>query len=118
MVSIDGISAVTLATADMARALAFYRDLGFVVVKGSDNAPFYSLKVGPNYLNLVHQTRNQIQSGWGRIIFYVSDVDEMYERVVRCGFQPQFAPQNGPWGERYFHVKDPDGHNLSFAKPL
>ncbi|MQG14065.1 MAG: VOC family protein, partial [SAR202 cluster bacterium] len=22
------------------------------------------------------------------------------------------------WGERYFHINDPDAHELSFAKPL
>ncbi|MEE9270499.1 MAG: VOC family protein, partial [Candidatus Krumholzibacteria bacterium] len=22
------------------------------------------------------------------------------------------------WGERYFHITDPDGHELSFARPL
>ncbi|HIM82059.1 MAG TPA: VOC family protein, partial [Dehalococcoidia bacterium] len=22
------------------------------------------------------------------------------------------------WGERYFHINDPDSHELSFAKPL
>ena len=22
------------------------------------------------------------------------------------------------WGEHYFHIADPDGHELSFAKPL
>jgi hypothetical protein len=22
------------------------------------------------------------------------------------------------WGERYFHMPDPDGHELSFAGPL
>ncbi|MCY3569357.1 MAG: VOC family protein, partial [Chloroflexi bacterium] len=23
-----------------------------------------------------------------------------------------------PWRERYFHIVDPDGHEISFAKPL
>ena len=27
-------------------------------------------------------------------------------------------PRNASWGERYFHLQDPDGHELSFAKPL
>jgi uncharacterized glyoxalase superfamily protein PhnB len=28
------------------------------------------------------------------------------------------APTDAPWGERYFHLRDPDGHELSFAKLL
>ncbi|MGH8701888.1 MAG: VOC family protein, partial [Burkholderiales bacterium] len=27
-------------------------------------------------------------------------------------------PADAPWGERYFHISDPDGHELSFARPL
>jgi uncharacterized glyoxalase superfamily protein PhnB len=26
------------------------------------------------------------------------------------------APTDGTWGERFFHVTDPDGHELSFAE--
>jgi uncharacterized glyoxalase superfamily protein PhnB len=26
------------------------------------------------------------------------------------------SPTDAPWGERYFHLRDPDGHELSFAK--
>ena len=25
------------------------------------------------------------------------------------------GPQDTSWGERYFHMRDPDGHELSFA---
>jgi uncharacterized glyoxalase superfamily protein PhnB len=28
------------------------------------------------------------------------------------------APSDAPWGERYFHIRDPDGHELSFARRL
>jgi len=27
-------------------------------------------------------------------------------------------PADAPWGERYFHILDPDGHELSFARRL
>lgn len=27
-------------------------------------------------------------------------------------------PQDASWGERYFHMSDPDGHELSFALPI
>jgi uncharacterized glyoxalase superfamily protein PhnB len=28
------------------------------------------------------------------------------------------APADAPWGERYFHVQDPAGHEVSIARPL
>ena len=27
-------------------------------------------------------------------------------------------PQDAPWGERIFHMTDPDGHELSFAQTV
>jgi hypothetical protein len=31
---------------------------------------------------------------------------------------PQRFNNPAPWGERYFHIQDRDGHELSFARPL
>jgi len=53
----------------------------------------------------------------GRLIFYVTDVDAFWNHLRERGFDPQI-PQDAPWGERYFHMHDPDGHELSFAQPL
>src|SRR4051812_48518343 len=57
-------------------------------------------------------------SSWGRVIFYVADVDELYEHALAAGFSPAMAPRDAEWGERYFHLTDRDGHELSFARPL
>jgi uncharacterized glyoxalase superfamily protein PhnB len=38
--------------------------------------------------------------------------------VIAAGYRPDTAPRDAEWGERFFHVTDPDGHELSFAKPL
>jgi hypothetical protein len=32
-------------------------------------------------------------------------------------FRPDRPPDAG-WGERYFHMRNPDGHELCFARPL
>jgi hypothetical protein len=37
---------------------------------------------------------------------------------LMAGFIPETSPADAPWGERYFHIHDPDGHELSFARPL
>jgi uncharacterized glyoxalase superfamily protein PhnB len=42
----------------------------------------------------------------------------MYERALAHGLQPEAPPRDAPWGERFFHLTDPDGHQLSFARPL
>ena len=52
---IESISAITLATHDMSRAVRFYRMLEFEIVHGGDDAAFTSFRVGTNYLNLIAQ---------------------------------------------------------------
>jgi uncharacterized glyoxalase superfamily protein PhnB len=52
------------------------------------------------------------------LIFYVSDVDALHSGLVAAGIQPDTAPRDAEWGERFFHLTDPDGHELSFARPL
>ncbi|WP_248322775.1 VOC family protein [Caballeronia sp. Sq4a] len=114
---IVSLSAVTFATHDMARAVGFYQALGFRIVHGGANEAFTSFGLGDSYLNITSETHGPI-SWWGRIIFYVSDVDAFYRKVKALGIEPQFSPRDAPWNERYFHLTDPDGHELSFARPL
>lgn len=116
--TIEGLSAVTLGTHDMARSVAFYRALGFEMIYGGPDAAFTSFAAGNAYLNVIAQPEEVQLSWWGRAIFYVSDVDAMFVRAVEAGLEPDTAPEDAEWGERYFHLTDPDGHELSFARPL
>ena len=115
---IDSISAVTLATHDMAGAVRFYRAAGFELLYGGETAGFTSFRAGPNYLNLTEQPSGRRWSWWGRLIFYETDVDGLHARLAAAGYSPETAPRDAEWGERFFHITDPDGHELSFAWPL
>ena len=114
---IDGLSAITLSTHDMRSAVRFYQALGFSLLHGGENEPFTSFAAGVSFLNLTVETHGPI-NWWGRVIIYVSDVDAMHRKALTAGFTPESAPSDAPWNERYFHIKDPDGHELSFARPL
>ena len=115
---IESISAITLGTHGMAAAVRFYSGLGFGLRYGGESADFTSFTVGASYLNLVAAAPEQRWAWWGRVIFYVSDVDALYARALALGLQPAAPPRDAEWGERYFHLTDPDGHELSFARPL
>ena len=115
---IKGISAVTLATHDMSRAVGFYRLLDMRLLYGGEDAAFTSFAAGDNFLNLIAQPAERRWSWWGRLIFYHPDVDDLHSRLVAAGCRPEFAPRDAAWGERYFHITDPVGHELSFAWPL
>ena len=54
---------------------------------------------------------------WGRGIFRVDVADAQFARLVKAGLKPE-TPQDASWGERFFHITDPDGHEISFAEML
>ena len=118
MPEIRSISAVTFATSDMARAVRFYESLGFSIAYGGETDAFTSFRIGEGYLNLARANDQPPSTGGVRVIFYVDDVDAMYARVLLLGLTPETPPRDAAWGERYFHLADPDGHTLSFARPL
>ena len=113
---IESISAVTLATQSMAKSVEFYRSVGFELASGGPQAEFTTFRVGGQFLNIIATPDEP--SCWGRVIFWVSDVDRMCRRALVAGLSPQAPPRDADWGERYFHLRDPDGHELSFARRL
>ena len=59
---IQSISAVSLATHDMVRAVRFYQALGFVLRYGGERSSFTSLAAGSGYLNLIAQCASGIST--------------------------------------------------------
>ena len=100
----------------------FYHQKKVAIAKNplwfAEDAPFTSLRAGTGYLNLISQPKDKKWTWWGRVIFYVNDVDVIFEKVIAQGIKTDTTPRDAEWGERYFHVTDPDGHEISFAKPL
>lgn len=113
----QSISAVTFIISDMTASINFYEALGFKKLYGGSEEVFTSFEVGEGYLNIALGSRDE-STLWGRVIFYVDNVDRMYDRAISSGFMPQMEPTDAAWGERYFHILDPDGNELSFARPL
>ena len=113
---IQQISAVTFAVHDMARSIEFYRKLGFALLYGGGDAAFSSLKAGEAFVNLSADPRYE-HHWWGRVIFRVDDVDGLHRALTAAGLQSE-SPRDAAWGERFFHITDPDGHELSFAELL
>jgi catechol 2,3-dioxygenase-like lactoylglutathione lyase family enzyme len=114
--AVNRISAVTFAVSDMERAVDFYCKLGFVPVFGDKDSQFATLRAGDALINLA--LRSGYDGGWwGRTIFRVDSADVHYAQALNTGIHAD-PPRNSAWGERYFHVTDPDGHELSFAERL
>ncbi len=119
MAGVESINAITLRTADMAASVGFYAALGFRLTYGGDDAPFSTLRSGDCFVNLIAVGGTaEAETGWGRVIFHVDDVDALYQRAIDAGLTPQAEPRDAPWGERMFPIFDPAGHDLSFAKRI
>ena len=102
----------------MARAVDFYECLGFRRNYGGHDATFTSFRAGTGHLNLILQPTEKTWKWWGRVIIFVDDVDAMYRRALHSGLNPTTKPRDAEWGERYFHISDPDGHEISFSREL
>ena len=117
---IDSISAITLVTADMAASVAFYGVLNAEVVFGGSESSFTTLKLNnEQFLNLQFDaTWVPPERVWGRFILWVDNVDAMHKAFIAAGFTPLMAPSDAVWGERYFHILDPAGHEVSIARQI
>jgi catechol 2,3-dioxygenase-like lactoylglutathione lyase family enzyme len=117
-VNIEKISAVTLTVASMRNSVRFYRDvLGMEIIYGGEDDCFSSLRTKDERGPILNLEQGRSVPGWGRLIFYVADVDAICAYLREKGFHPE-SPRDASRGERYFHMPDPDGHELSFARPL
>ena len=115
---IEEISAVTLRVANMRESVRFYRDvLCMELLYGGEDAGFSSLRAKGTRSAILNLEQGDTVTRWGRLIFHVTNVDALWSHLNERGFDPQI-PQDASWGERYFHMLDPDGHQLSFACPL
>ncbi|HEY9386084.1 MAG TPA: VOC family protein [Nitrososphaeraceae archaeon] len=131
------ISAVTLIIKNMKRSCNFYSHIpGFKLVYGGssyDSFSTYEIDKKFNttikmYLNLElsknnHYSHNRLIRHFGRIIFHTKDVDKLYfflknKNKASKDIIFENEPIDAPWGERYFHLREPDGYQLSFAMPI
>ena len=67
--------------------------------------------------------KSQRSEDFGRVIFHTENVDELYSYMKYDEYASKYIvfesePTNAPWGERFFHIREPDGYQLSFAQPL
>jgi len=116
--TVEKISAVTFRVSNMKASVRFYKDvLGMEIIYGGEDGSFSSLRANDANTPILNLEQDRSVPGWGRMIFYVADVDAFWEYLRGKGFNPE-SPRDASWGERYFHMPDPDGHELSFARPI
>jgi catechol 2,3-dioxygenase-like lactoylglutathione lyase family enzyme len=110
---------------DMARSLAFYRQLGLDLPTEAGTQPHAEVTL-PGRTRLAWDTIETIRSfapdfqapsgasGIG-LAFRPNtpaEVDATYERLVAAGYHGYKAPWDAVWGQRYALIHDRDGNNV------
>ncbi len=108
------LSAVTLAVQNMAQSVEFYRKLGLELLYGGEWDSFTTFRANEGFINL-RLINSQAGKKLSSIRWAVEDVELLYSKLKESGLEPE-APREGDRGERFFFLKDPDGHELSFAQ--
>jgi catechol 2,3-dioxygenase-like lactoylglutathione lyase family enzyme len=116
--TIKKISAITLRVLNMKASVQFYRSvLGMELLYGGERSSFSSLRANDSEAAILNLEQGDSVPQWGRLVFHVTDVDSLWPYLWEKGFNRE-VPRDASWGERYFHMLDPDGHELSFARPI
>jgi catechol 2,3-dioxygenase-like lactoylglutathione lyase family enzyme len=101
---LEKISAVTLRVASLLTSVRLYRDLlGLGVIYGGEDSYFSSLRTKNGTDPILNLEQGKPASQWGRLIFYVSDVDSSWAYLNEGGLRPEL-PRDALWGERYSHI--------------
>ncbi len=120
-----------IVVSDMARALAFYRELGLDIPADADGQPHVEVAL-PGGLRLAWDAETVVRSfdpGWSppsgghrtSLAFLCdspAEVDATYAALVDAGGTGHLAPWDAVWGQRYATVLDPDGTSLDLFAPL
>jgi len=104
--------------ADVARSLAFWRDLmgGTVAFEwpGPDGTPMYvGVDLGSSHLGIGGPSTAGLATAPAIALWvYTDDCDGLVERLRGAGVTVTEPPTDQPWGERVARVLDPDGNEV------
>jgi hypothetical protein len=73
----------------------------------------------PDIFSLREALLSEVEPGTTRCGMERVNINSVINDLASAdGYHPDTAPHDAEWGERFFHITDPDGHELSFAWPL
>lgn len=120
---------IEIVTADLHRALDFYRLLGLAVPDAAGPHVEVMLPGGNKLAFDTEEVIAAMHPGWtppasaGRLAIAFgfatpAGVDAMFDTLTGAGHPGSLAPFDAPWGQRYATVTDPDGTSVDLFAPL
>jgi catechol 2,3-dioxygenase-like lactoylglutathione lyase family enzyme len=120
---IKSVSGLTLFVKSLNKTATFYEALGFEIRKRETNhITAYSNWFWIDFLAIGKDERTKTSEpaagkGAGVLIYLsVDDVNAIHQYLVSKKIRPLTKPQDQPWGNREFSLRDPDGYNLVIFK--
>ncbi|MGH8880658.1 MAG: VOC family protein [Stackebrandtia sp.] len=114
-----------LTTADLQRALHFYRDLlGFAVTyeyRYEGTLLYVSLTAASSTIGIgedAETSGRDRDNGTFSLCMYVNDCDAAVEKLRAAGVAVLSEPVTQPWGERMAEVSDPDGIRVALMSKV
>ncbi len=117
-------SGIVCYVTDVRKTMKFYKALGFTFKKSKPtHATGYINWFWIDFLQSNKETKpkfkkeaNAKNKGAGQYLYLsVEDVDKAYTDLKAKGLKPS-EPQDWPWGNREFVIRDPDGYKLVVFK--
>ena len=120
---IKSVSGLALYVKNLNKTATFYEALGFEIRKRETNhITAYSNWFWIDFLAIGKDERAKIStnatSKGSDVLIYLSveDVDDFHHDLVSKKLKPITKPQDQPWGNREFILRDPDGYKLVIFK--
>ena len=106
------LNQVTLPATDVARAVAFYRALGFTqIVSSLPGYARFECPDGGSTFSL-HQVAALGPDNGVVVYFECPDLDRTVQALMAGGVRFESLPKDQPWQWREAYLKDPDGNRL------
>ena len=113
---VSRINNVHLYVSDMARSLAFYRDVLGIPLEGDEMWAEATLADGVRFaVHATHEGVGELSSGTVHLDFEVADADGAAERLRAAGLEVRETMRD-EWGTAVEFV-DPDGYRLYLFQP-
>lgn len=122
---IKSVSGITCYVKNLNKTADFYEALGFEIRKReTDHITAYSNWFWIDFLSIAKDERTAFtkgidlsNKGAGMFLYLsVDNVDEFYEGLRSKGIKSLTRPEDQPWGNREFILRDPDGYRLVIFK--
>jgi lactoylglutathione lyase len=123
-VTMNGVAYIILYVSELARSIAFYRDLLGLPFKFED-AGYAEFSTQGTRFALYERRRAEWLTGLtvtpgpaAEVVFVVDDVDAHARRLAAHGAEIISGPADRPWGHRTVHLVDPDNFIVELAQQI